>query len=273
MDRSSQRRILKIENCLSAAKKEREEKRKSRLRDARLHATAVAAIVLSGEPKIDEPLIQAWRRALQHYGIPALLRDGTNLDDAARTNDQIRAAQQLFPVILAGAKEAAKFTEIFRTAPGWLLHFTSTLLDSAYLGFDLPQESWRPKWGTAGYKESRQWPLLPLGTMTDGDPVPDKDARLWLFPLGLTKEADRGPDFEVNVSQEDEDNPSREAELVEDAELLLDLAENPEKERELSRYEKHRLRNLFEYLSLLRRAEKKGKHQLQPYHRSSRRRP
>jgi hypothetical protein len=92
--------------------------------------------------------------------------------------------------------------------------------------------------------------------MTDGDPVPDKDARLWPFPLGLTKEADRGPDFEENVSQEDEDNPSREAELVGDAELLLDLAEHPEKEKELSRYQKHRLRGLVEYF----RADKKGKH-------------
>jgi hypothetical protein len=34
---------------------------------ARLHATAVAAIVLSGEPKIHEPLIRAWARTLAHY--------------------------------------------------------------------------------------------------------------------------------------------------------------------------------------------------------------
>ena len=87
--------------------------------------------------------------------------------------------------------------------------------------------------------------------MTDGDPVPDKDARLWPFPLGMMKETDRIPDFEENLSQKDEDNPSPEADLLEDLKLALDLAENPEKE--LSRYEKHRLRNRFAHLSSRRR--------------------
>jgi hypothetical protein len=78
MDRSSRRRILKVEELLSAAKKEREEKRKELnknfLGHARLHATAVAAIVLSGEPKIDEPLSRAWTRALQHYRIRDVMK-------------------------------------------------------------------------------------------------------------------------------------------------------------------------------------------------------
>jgi hypothetical protein len=257
MDRSSQRRIWKVENLLAAEKKEREEKRRKEFENyvlhARFHATAVAAIVLSGEPKIDEPLIRPWTRALQHYGISALQQYGMNLDDAARERDQVAAAQRLFPIIVGGAEESAKFAEIFRTAPGWLFYFTNTLMDALWLKLlyplwlksDLPHKSWRPKWGSAGYEESRRWPLLPLGTMTHGDPISDEDARLWPFPLDRMKEADPTPDFDDNLSQEDEDEASA-YEFLENLNLLLDLAEKPEKEKELSRYQKLRLRKHFE---------------------------
>jgi hypothetical protein len=76
MDRSSRRRVCKAEEALSIAKKQHEEERKKFLATwvsyARLHATAVAAIVLSGQPKIGEPLIRAWTRALQYYGVQPL---------------------------------------------------------------------------------------------------------------------------------------------------------------------------------------------------------
>jgi hypothetical protein len=255
MDRNSSRRIWKVEEHLSAARKEREEKRKKKydnnLLHARFHATAVAAIVLSGEPKIEEPLIRAWTRALQHYGIPALQQHGINLSEAARTKNQVEAARRLGPVILRGAEKSARFAEIFRTSPVWLLNFTGTHIDAGFLNFNLPDKSERLKWGSAGYDESRRWPLLPLGTMTDGDPVSDEDARLW--PLPLMNKADTIADFEDNLSQKNDDNSSPTADLLEDMTLAMDLAENPEKEKELSRYEKHRLRDVFEYLALRRR--------------------
>jgi hypothetical protein len=240
MDRSSRRRILKVEELLSAAKKKREEKREklheAYLRQARLHATAVAAIVLSGEPKIDEPLKEAWRRALQHYGIS----DG-NVETSI--NSQVGAAQELVPIILGNTKASAKFTEIFRAAPVWLLTFTYTFIDADLLSFDLPNKLWRYKWGRDGYEESLRWPLLPSDTIMAGDPVPDEEARLWPLPLKATQ------DFEDRRSQKQEDSPSPETGPIEDLKLLLDLAENPEKERELSRYEKLRLRHLLEDLS------------------------
>src|SRR6266550_3971809 len=100
MNRRSRHRIGKCEELLSAALKDRDERLKRLLRVwptyARRHATAVAAIVLSGQPRIDEPLNRAWARALQHYGID--------------NNDQIAAAQQLFPII-TGDKASARFTE------------------------------------------------------------------------------------------------------------------------------------------------------------------
>jgi hypothetical protein len=244
MDRRSQRRIWKIEQLLSAAKRERERKRKkffeNCLRDARLHAIAVAAIVLSGEPKIDEPLSQAWTRALQHYRI----RD---LNEGTRMKRQVGAAQGLAPIILPitlkEAEESARFTEIFKTAPVWLLNFTSMFLDASLLKFRRPNQSWRPapgtKWGRAGYEESRQWPLLPSGTMTDGDPIPDEEARFWPFPL--MEQA-----YSTEHSQKEEDDFSPEADPLTDLRLLFDLMEHPEKEKELSRYEKLRLGDLLE---------------------------
>ena len=153
MHRSSRRRIWKVEELLSAAKKEREEKRekwhKNCLRHARLQATAVAAIVLSGEPKIDEPLSQTWKRVLQHYQI---CERNLIFGDNQRTeiDRQVEAAQQLAPIILGNTKASAKFTEIFRAAPVWLLTFTFTFMDADLLGFDLPHKLWRYKWGRDG---------------------------------------------------------------------------------------------------------------------------
>jgi hypothetical protein len=245
MDRSSRRRIWKVEEFLSAAKKERKEKRKQLheiwLRHARLHATAVAAIVLSGEPKIDEPLSQAWTRALQHYRIRAA-NEGTRFNRQVRYNRQVEATRRLNPIILGDTKASARFTEVFRAAPVWLLNFTQTFIDATLVNFDLPNKSWRPKWGRAGYEESRLWPVLPSCTIAAGDPVPDEEARFWPFPL--MEEA-----YSTEDSQKQEDDLSPEAGFQADLPLLFDLMDNPEKEKELSRYEKLRLRDLLKDIS------------------------
>lgn len=98
MDRRSRHRLSKLDKLVSTALKEREESEKQVVKQlpylARHHATAVAAIVLSGQPKIDEPLIGAWGRALQHYGI--------NVNALGGMNDPVRAAQQLLPIIIGG---------------------------------------------------------------------------------------------------------------------------------------------------------------------------
>src|SRR5262245_20438630 len=64
MDRKSRHRIRKGEELLSAALKERGQRLKQSAEiwrtQARSHATAVAAIVLSGQPSVDEPLNLAW---------------------------------------------------------------------------------------------------------------------------------------------------------------------------------------------------------------------
>ena len=247
MDRSSRRRISKIEQGLSAAQKERAERRDKLGQEyffqALHHATAVAAIVLSGQPKIDEPLIRAWERALRHYGI--------NVKEPGRMEDQVEAARRLIPIIAGydAQKQSARFTEIFRTAPVWLLQFTRMYRDACVVKFQLPDFlSGTFKWGTAGYESS--WPQLPLGMMTDGDPVPDKVARLW--PLGLSVIHRWGPipDLRTNPPQEANGKPSPEdllspedLENVADFILFLDLAERPEVE--WSRPERRRMRKFL----------------------------
>src|SRR6516165_12821770 len=91
-----ERQLLKLENMLSLAQKQDEERRKKDYEIyvslARPHATAVAAIVLAGKPKVDEPLAEAWKRALRHYKI----EDRYNWD-------HVHAAKQLFPLIVGDA--------------------------------------------------------------------------------------------------------------------------------------------------------------------------
>jgi hypothetical protein len=66
------------------------------------------------------------------------------------------------------------------------------------------------------------------------------------------EEVDTTDDFQDNSSQEDKGNHSPEADLLADLILVLDVAENPE--RELSRYEKVRLRHALFYLHRMRDA-------------------
>jgi hypothetical protein len=176
MDRRSRQRIWKLERLLSKTERllpavltklEESPVPLYVIRQvARLHTTAVAAIVLYGEPKIDEPLVRAWERTLAYHKIDAE-------EDAEGALPELRAANRMYPAIVDAlhAPESARFTEIFRTAPVWLLQFTRIWLDAPVLGFDLPDISAELLWGVEGVKDAERWPRLPLGTMAAGDPV------------------------------------------------------------------------------------------------------
>jgi hypothetical protein len=239
------RRIRKIEEGVSAAREIRAKTSKHSLRAgrnlARCHATAVAAIVLSGQPRVDEPLNRAWARALQHHGIDI-------------NKDQKAAAEQLYPIIMGGEKKSERFTEIFRTAPVWLLQFTGMVIDSRFLSLQLPDLSPTTRWGSAGYEEARRWPLIPSGMMAAGDPIPDSDERrLWLFVCCMITEGGTFADYGDSLFQVDEEipSPSAEVHLLDDISLALDLDGKPESE--WSRYEKRRMRKLSEWISSFQR--------------------
>jgi hypothetical protein len=77
----------------------------------------------------------AWARALQHYGI--------NVNVLVGMDDQVRAAQRLLPIIIGSEHSSARFSEIFSTAPVWLLQFTGISLDARLLKFHVPDISQR----------------------------------------------------------------------------------------------------------------------------------
>jgi hypothetical protein len=190
MDRNLSQRIRNVEKLLSKAEefvslklKKREERRaqfEEGLRPrARLHATAVAAIVMYGKPRIDEPLIRAWARTLRQHGIIVTNEYGCEYEyeHEYKFRDYGRelkiANAELYPAIMKGANESEKFTEIFSTAPIWLLEFTWMRADAELLKFDLPEMSDKQVWGEEGFKDFLRWPLLPSGMMTDGDLIPE----------------------------------------------------------------------------------------------------
>jgi len=198
--RKIDRLVAKAEQIVAVERREREEYlaqlEEERRPQARRHAAAVAGIVLFGKPQIDEPLIHAWERALQHLGIT--LRDEYGREcqyeykpehnkhddsnpetlfvnwprfiyDMARE----KAGNEMYTTIMQSANEIERFTEIFSTAPVWLLEFTWMRLDAGLLKFGLPRMSDKQVWGEDGLRDMMRWPLLPLGMMTDGDPLPE----------------------------------------------------------------------------------------------------
>jgi hypothetical protein len=240
MNRRSRHKIEKCDEVLSAALKERDEGLKQWLRvaptHARRHATAVAAIVLAGQPRVDEPLSRAWARALQHYGI----------DD----KDQVAASQRLLPKkIIGDEKESERFTEIFRTAPIWLLQFTAMALDARLLEFDLSLMPDTLRWGSAGFEDALRWPLLPVGTITAGDPIPNLDPRrLWIIAVCMITVPFPTVD---DLSRKDEEvfSQRKRDPHLQDILLALDLDGKPESK--WSTYERRRMRNLSEWISRL----------------------
>src|SRR5262245_33061877 len=107
---SSRSRILRSEELVHTEWKKHAERKKKWLRDLSTfawdHTTAVAAIALAGKPKIDEPLIQAWRRTLQYYEI--------SVNDVTGTFErQFKAAEQLYPKIVGRKAFSSRIPEIF----------------------------------------------------------------------------------------------------------------------------------------------------------------
>lgn len=248
IDRSLRRRLSKIDKRLSIALKKSKAKDQeyinSVLFHARHHATAVATIVLSGQPKIDEPLRMAWNRALLHYGI--------KFNPFAGLDYQVRVAEQLRPVIMEGKAESARFTEIFAAAPIWLLQFTRLVMDAVWLKFQLPDLASRLTWGSAGFEEVRDWPLLPSGTMTAGDPIPIIDRRqVWLaYACMVTGGGDPIQAFKDRHSFEEEEGKLLRDRypLLAEMNWALDL-DNRKPGEEWSPYEKRRMRKLWERIS------------------------
>ena len=116
--------------------------------------------------------------------------------------------------------EAARFSEIFKAAPAWLLKFSSIRLDAKILKFDLPNLAAAPEFGARALRDALRWPLLPLGTVADGDPIAQQhsvstDDRVFLLEMLAKPEAqwtqlewDRILALDLNQQPEDISNPT-----------------------------------------------------------------
>jgi hypothetical protein len=250
-------RLSKIDERLSAAVKERKQKDQENLEallfSARHHATAVAAIVLAGQPKIDEPLVEAWNRALEHYGMES--------KPWREIKDQIEAAKQLRSKILEGKEQSARFSEIFAAAPVWLLQFTGLAWDARWLKFTLPDISRsRFDWGGVGYEDARSWPRLPSGTITAGDPIPSDDIRqVWLIGFCMLTEGDFVQAFNDGFSAGEEELPSTGDALLDEMLWATPFLFDERTVDELPPYEKRRVLKLLDRVSRLSKQPHKRK--------------
>ena len=165
----------------------------------------------------------------------------------------------------------AVFKEIFAEAPSWLIYFARVQWDANFLQFDLPRVRSPLEWGSYGLNEARNWPTLPSGTMTDGDPIASNDPRQFELAMftGLSF-VTPVPNFSEHLCQaaEDEFFPTRNP-LVDDVSFVLALDQKPEDEWTL--YERRRVRRITEYMKREGRKYYETLAQLTPEKRARRR--
>jgi hypothetical protein len=169
-----------LEERIAAAVQAERDKVNAPLRQACMHAIHVAAVVLYGEPKIEEPLGIAWSRVeemlTKKFGAAAdewWLREGE-----AELHPTFRALYLYAPFMFInrpGGNDNLKFERIFSEAPAWLLKFTAVEWDAKLLGFKLRKLVGTPKLGREARRGRDRWPLLPEGTIDAGGPCSEPD--------------------------------------------------------------------------------------------------
>ena len=156
MTRARFRQTVRLERLAEAYLRPRE-KADSRFEEfvrnyAFIHTSNLSALILYGDPKIDEPLSFAWRRCLESaewqkrrekYG-GWDENGGDSCGDPFVSHGATRIAKYFrehFLPDLPGADEVEKFSLILKKAPPWLLWFTYGDVDAQILGMKLPDLS------------------------------------------------------------------------------------------------------------------------------------
>jgi len=183
MGRNKRQRLARLEHTierLDAELKQREAERNERRRRAAWdHLTMVVALVMHGDPRIDEPLEIAWRRALHRLGL-----NGGPPENLAGELRKVLSDQ--LPVDVDALKE--KFVRVLSSAPLWILSFCRCSLDAAILGIRLKLEGPLPEPGRSEI-EYPSWPHLPRGAFGDGGPLEEVEDLSWLDDWGISPKA------------------------------------------------------------------------------------
>jgi hypothetical protein len=116
-----------------------------------IHTANLSALILYGDPKIDEPLCVAWRRCLESAewqkrrekfgGWDEYGRDTRDPFESFSATQIAKYFRKYFLPDLAGRDELGKFRLIFKKAPPWLLWFTYGDVNAQILGIKLPDLS------------------------------------------------------------------------------------------------------------------------------------
>jgi hypothetical protein len=167
---TKRQRLARLEKLVAPyiqQKKQQEQARIERVSQAAsYHAIRLGALVLRGDPKLDEPLEAAWARCLAEFGVlPAIkLFGNSEFGDAFCLRVSVLRD-------LPGDTELQKYQNLFDMAPPWLLRFTQAFKTAQALGIKLPDLSGTPHRGHLGFREGNKWPELPKGTLQAGDPI------------------------------------------------------------------------------------------------------
>jgi hypothetical protein len=115
------------------------------------HTANLSALILYGDPKIEEPLSFAWKRCLEsaewqkrrekYGGWDEYGRDTRDPFETFSATQIAKYFRKYFLPDLAGRDELEKFRLIFKKAPPWLLWFTYGDVNARILGIKLPDLS------------------------------------------------------------------------------------------------------------------------------------
>ena len=171
--------LIELEKRYAAAVHAKRDEDLAPARWARLHAINVAAVVLYGEPKMEEPLSVAQSRMEEklHKEFAAAAEECWIRQYGEKGHPSLMAS--IFPLLmfnaLPGANDNLKFERIFSKAPVWLLKFTGVEWDAKLLGFKLRKLVGAPELGSEARRDRNRWPSLPQGTIDAGGPCSDPD--------------------------------------------------------------------------------------------------
>jgi hypothetical protein len=202
--RSVQSRLSRLEDRITDARFEMQVREAfievAPLIYASMHAASVVALVRYGDAKIDEPLSQAYNRAIgklnsrfrteiAQFDEPPKVDKRMIADLVSLVGPDIKpwleepspplSHPSLCPeIIMLLDKEfpgQRDFSRPLARSPVWLLRFTGVERDADILGFRLPNVSRAPKLGREARKDRDRWPLLPQGTIDAGGPCDEHD--------------------------------------------------------------------------------------------------
>jgi hypothetical protein len=149
-------------------KRREQEEMEARLRErVTVIAAKLAFLILNGDPRIGEPLIDASRRCLESSAWKACREKHPDYIGSKRRDEgpiNRRVAQYLrkyFLPDLPGADETEKLNRVFASAPAWLLWFTHGDVIGALLGLKVPDLSSMSRF--ARPEMSTSWGRLPDG--------------------------------------------------------------------------------------------------------------